>query len=115
MALSAEWRTGESGDTVVIVEEGSRVRAAHAADTATLTRFLTDMGDLVAWSEGLFVPDTARSPESWGEQVMSRASTGEVLAMEPQLYWDGIYRWYRSRGVDYDSDPHPVRTRQQCV
>jgi hypothetical protein len=22
--------------------------------------------------------------------------------MDPELFWEGIYSWFRSRGVDYD-------------
>jgi hypothetical protein len=25
--------------------------------------------------------------------------------MDPELFWEGIYLWFRSRGVD----PHPMR------
>jgi hypothetical protein len=36
---------------------------------------------------------------------MVRASSGEVLQMDPERFWDGIYEWFRSKGVDYDSEP----------
>jgi hypothetical protein len=98
----AEWRTASSGDTLLLVDATSRVIAARTADTGSLSTFLTTNGNfesltgtLVIWSE---------SPEDWGDEVMSRAGTGEVLAVDPELFWDRIHRWYRSRGVDFDSE-----------
>jgi hypothetical protein len=28
-----------------------------------------------------------------------------VITMDPELFWEGIYLWFRSQGVD----PHPMR------
>ena len=103
MRLSAEWRTSESSDTIVIVDEDNLVRAACRVNSSLLSKFLTDMGDLEAWTGDQPVVDAGRLPETWGEHVISRAYEGEVLAIDPQLFWDGIYRWFRSRGLDYDT------------
>jgi hypothetical protein len=61
-----------------------------------------DTGDLSAWSSEP-VDEARRNPVYWGELVSARASTGEVLTMDPRLYWEGIFNWFRSRGVDYDT------------
>ncbi len=31
------------------------------------------------------------------------ADTGEVIEADPELFWQGIYLWFRSHGVDYDT------------
>jgi len=81
------------------------VRQALAADAAVLSNFLTDMGDLNTWRGGHPIDDDQRSPGAWGELVIARANTGEVITMDPERYWEGIYTWFRSRGVDYDTPP----------
>ena len=104
MALSAEWRNDGKNETVIIVDdEDNTVRQALAADPAVLSNLLTDMGDLSSWRGGHAIADDKRSPEAWGELVLARANTGEVISMEPERFWDGIYSWFRSRGVDYDT------------
>ena len=109
MALIAEWRTkGESEAILIVDDEDNTVREALAADPAVLSNFLTDMGDLNTWRGGHSVDDDKRRPEAWGELVIARANTGEVITMDPERYWEGIYSWFRSRGVDYDT-PRPVR------
>ncbi len=103
VALSAEWRTAPSGDTILIVGEDALVRAACQVDVPVLRKFLTDMGDLQQWVGDQPVGKALRSPEAWGEPVISRAYSGEVLILDPELFWDRIYRWFRSRGLDYDT------------
>ena len=106
MALIAEWRTNGEFEAILIVDdEDNTVRQALAADAAVLSNFLTDMGDLNTWRGGHSVDGDKRSPESWGELVIARANTGEVINMDPERYWEGIYTWFRSRGVDYDTPP----------
>src|SRR5260370_7315568 len=49
-----------------------------------------------------------RDPQQWGKLVLSRAQQGgDVLDIDPETYWDGLYYWFRSRGLD----PHPWRRR----
>lgn len=105
MALRAEWRTkGECDDAILIVDDdGNTVREALAANPAVLANFLTEMGDLNAWRGGQSVDADKRSPAAWGELVIARANTGEVITMDPERFWEGIYNWFRSRGVDYDT------------
>ncbi len=107
MALSAEWRTDGETETILIVDdEDNTVRQALAAGPAVLSNLLTNMGDLSTWQGEHAIEDDKRSPEAWGDLIIARANTGEVITMEPEKYWDGIYHWFRSRGVDYDT---PVR------
>ena len=104
MALSAEWRTDGESETILIVDvEDNTVRQAVAANSRLLSNLLTDMGDLNTWQDGHSVDDDKRSPAAWGELVIARADTGEVITMDPERFWDGIYSWFRSRGVDYDT------------
>ncbi len=104
MALIAEWRTKGEAETILIVDdEDNTVREALTANPLVLSNFLTDMGDLNTWRGGHSVDGDKRSPEAWGELVIARANTGEVITMDPERYWEGIYSWFRSRGVDYDT------------
>ncbi|HVB04770.1 MAG TPA: hypothetical protein VNF07_00770 [Acidimicrobiales bacterium] len=102
--MNAEWRAGHGADAVLIRDDSGAVREAVEANPKVLTRFLTNMGDLSTWKGNLQVVGNEHNPEAWGQLVIARAATGEVLNMDPERYWDGIYSWYRSRGVDYDSD-----------
>ena len=104
MALSAQWRfPGESDAILIVNDEDNTVREALAADPAVLFRFLTDMGELSAWRGGEAVDGANRDPTAWGDLIIARAATGEVITMDSERYWDGIYTWFRSRGVDYDT------------
>ncbi|MFN0070182.1 MAG: hypothetical protein ACKVVP_01670 [Chloroflexota bacterium] len=104
MALIGEWRTGERGDAVLIVNnERHEVREAFVATPGILSRLLTTPGDFDAWRSDLKVPDDRRNPASWGSLVLARANTGEVITMDPARFWEGVYEWFRSRGVDYDT------------
>ena len=104
MALQAEWRTKSEVDTILIIDdEANTVCQALAADAALLSQFLTDMGDLHTWPGGDAIDGDQRNPAAWGELVIARANTGEVLTMNPELFWTGISIWFRSRGVDYDT------------
>ena len=104
MALFAEWRAKDETEAVLIVDdEDNKVRQALAASPAVLSNFLTDMGDLSAWRGEHPVDGGNRDPAAWGNLIIARAETGEVITMDPERYWDGIYGWFRSRGVDYDT------------
>jgi hypothetical protein len=39
---------------------------------------------------------------------LSRSQQGDVIEVDPELYWVGIADWFRSRGAD----PHPLRGRR---
>ena len=59
--------------------------------------------------KGLEVDADQRDPEQWGKLVLTRLPTGEVVHVDPEPYWDGIYYWFRSRGVD----PHKWRGQRR--
>jgi len=103
MTLTAEWRTSGEFDSVLIIENDSTVREALRANPEVLHRFLTDMGDLTSWRGDVRVEGVKRMSLAWGELVIARAQTGEVLTMDPEAFWNGIHVWFRSRGVDYDT------------
>lgn len=106
MALRAEWRTRGEFDVILVVDdEDNTVREALTADPAKLSRFLTDMGDLNTWRGQRSIDGGRRDPAAWGRLVISRAQSGEIITMDPERFWDGVYLWFRSRGVDYDSVP----------
>jgi hypothetical protein len=117
MALRMEWRRRTEGDeTILAVETGSNaVVKTWPANTELLMDFLNDMVGLDptapnANAEGKStngVDHTQHPPQEWGDVVMSRAEDGDVLWVDPQLYWEGIAYWFRSRGLD----PHPARPR----
>jgi hypothetical protein len=104
MALRAEWRTDGRFDAILIVDDrDGTVREALMADPAKLSSLLTSMGDLGTWHGEHPVEDARRDPKTWGALVLARAGSGEVITMDPERYWNGIYSWFRSRGVDYDT------------
>ena len=107
MAVRVEWRTrGEMDDTLLVIDDDDNtVRQAVEVAPTVLRDFLNDMAGLDTWREGPSVTEDKSSPAAWGELVIARAKTGEVLTMDPELFWEGIYLWFRSQGVD----PHPLR------
>ena|SRR5665213_3485331 len=103
MGLSIEWRLRPDADTVLIVDEDNTVRVAIPADAETLAKMLTAPGDLSTWEGGKLLEAVDRDPNAWGILVISRSEAGQIIDMDPELFWNGIYEWFRSRGVDYDS------------
>ena len=102
MSLSAEWRADGKIETVLVIDRTENtVQKAIAADPSVLSRLLTDMGNLRTWDIGQEIKGDKLSPDSWGRLVIARSETGEVIDMDPEKFWDGIYVWFRSRGVDY--------------
>jgi hypothetical protein len=104
MAWTAQWRTKrELTDAIFVLDDNNAVREVVPASQPVLSRFLTDMGDLKGWKSEAPVEGDSSSAEAWGQLVAARAATGEVLEVEPELLWHGIYLWFRSQGVDYDT------------
>jgi hypothetical protein len=109
MTARFEWRTRAAGADVVLLvseygEAGDTVMISWPADGALLADFLNDMQRLDSTPVRLGTAVDQRDPEQWGKLVLSRASPGgDVLNIDPEAYWDGIYYWFRSRGLD----PHP--------
>jgi hypothetical protein len=102
MALSAEWRTHDGIDSILIVEDET-VREAMLANAERLSALLTEPGDFNSWQGGGRIDEARRDPDAWGDLVIARAQTGEVITMDPERFWEGIHSWFRSRGVDYDT------------
>lgn len=102
MSLTIEWRIRPDSDTVIVVRDNNVVEVAIPADATVLSKMLTDPGDLALWEGGKLLEAIDRDPASWGELVISRSEEGQILTMDPELFWNGIYEWFRSRGIDYD-------------
>ena len=109
MVLSAEWRTDGEHDAVLIVEDETRVREALPANPEVLNKLLTVSRVLNGRRGEQAIEGKKREPAAWGHLVIARASSGEVLTMDPERFWGGIYEWFRSRGVDYDTPIPPER------
>jgi hypothetical protein len=113
MTNRIEWRTRGKGDDALLLvgeygEASNTVMKTWAADAGLLTDFLNDMQGLETTTAQLETDVDQRDPGQWGQLVLSRAQRGgDVLDIDPEIYWDGIYYWFRSRG----SDPHPWRGR----
>jgi hypothetical protein len=104
MALNAEWRTRPGFDSVLLVDaEKQTVQDSIPADPDILSDFLTDMEQVYSHKGRLNVADDKKDPAAWGELVMTRGEQGEIIEMDPERFWDGIYLWFRSRGVDYNT------------
>ena len=104
-----EWRTRAKGDDALLLvgqsgDNANTVLKAWRASTPLLTDFLNDLKGPDAAAEDLPVEADQRNPEQWGKLVIARAQdSGDVLAIDPEPYWDGIYYWFRAHGLD----PHP--------
>ncbi len=112
MTARIEWRTRGSGDDALVFvdvfgEDDNTVMRQWGVDPARLADFLNDMAGLDTVVPQLEVDVNQREPDLWGQLVLSRSQAGDVLTVDPELYWDGIYFWFRSRG----NDPHPWRGR----
>jgi len=111
MTARIEWRTKGKGDDALLFirefgEAGDTVMKSWDANEGLIEDFLNDMDGLDTANSQLEVGVDQRHPEQWGNLVLSRAEQGgDVLAIDPEIYWDKIFYWFRSRGVD----PHPAR------
>ncbi len=109
MAVRIEWRSKAEGDDALLaIEDGSNtVLDARKADVALLTDFLNDM-TATDYKKGRDGGDVSqRDPQQWGELVIARSESGDVLHIDPQRYWEGIAYWFRAQGID----PHPWQGR----
>jgi hypothetical protein len=102
-----EWRhRGENNDALLAVEEdGDTVLEAWEADATLLADFLNEMTGLDAHKGRGSLDVSQRDPQQWGGLVIARSDSGDVLSIDPELYWDRVKYWFRSRG----KDPHPWR------
>ena len=113
MAARIEWRTRREGDDALLFvgefgEDSNTVLKTWGADPVMLTDFLNDMAQLDTAAGLMQVNVNQREPQHWGQLVLARSPSGDVLTINPELYWQGIYYWFRSRGTD----PHPWRGRK---
>ena len=110
MGLRIEWRSRAEGDDALLAveEDSNTVLEAWDADPASLTDFLNDMAALDAHKDRERADVSERNPDLWGALVIARSESGDVLSIDPQLYWEGVAYWFRSRGAD----PHPWRGRR---
>ena len=101
--MGVEWRLRDGEEALLMVDDGQGRVLAHArAEEDLLKSFLapTGSGDIWrAWTNWQPAGDEHPAADAWGELVLSRADSGEVLTISPELYWDGVYRWFRSRGT----------------
>ena len=105
MTIDIEWRSRDGSDAIVLVDSNAEVSEVCAPNAASLTDYLAVTGNLGQWRTSLSwdpVQDANRDARGWGELVLSRRDSGEITFMDPELFWEGIYRWFRSRGVDVD-------------
>jgi hypothetical protein len=103
-STTAEWRTrGHLDDAVFVIDASGSVLDVLPVTPLVLSRFLTARGGFEHLDTTSSERTGVRDPEAWGRLVMARSGGGEVLEVEPELYWHGIYVWFRSRGVDYDT------------
>jgi hypothetical protein len=113
MTSRIEWRTRGKGDDALLFvrefgEAGDTVLKSWNADDQRIADFLNDMAELEANGGTLETSVEERDPFQWGDLVLSRAQPGgDVLEIDPEIYWDEIYYWFRSRGAD----PHPWARR----
>jgi hypothetical protein len=106
MTARIEWRTkGRGDDSLLFIREfgeaGDTVLKTWDADSGRITDFLNQMSELDTVSVGLETSVDQRDPLDWGELVLARAQPGgDVLEIDPEIYWDKIYYYFRSRGTD---------------
>jgi hypothetical protein len=106
MTFVIEWRRKSTGDdTLLAIEkETDAVIKSWPASTELLMDFLNDMKNLDDRPDerksGNGVDHIHRRPAEWGDLVMSRGDDGDVIWLDPELYWDGVAYWFRSKGLD---------------
>ena len=106
MAVSVEWRIHDGSDAIVVVDPTARVAEVVIPDAGVLKDYLAVTGHLERWRKWTgwrSVDGEERDPEAWGEVVIGRAASGEVLNVDPELFWEGIRRWFRAHGGDYNT------------
>jgi hypothetical protein len=54
----------------------------------------------MTWSP---VNEGNRDPDNWGELVLSRDVNGDVISIDPELFWERVHRHFRSKGTDFTS------------
>ncbi len=102
MALTVEWRFRGGADSILMVDaDEMSVAEAVIPNAEILKDYLDVTGDLERWrqwSEWRAVDGDEGDPDAWGALVLGRAHDGQVLFADPELYWDGVRRWFYVRG-----------------
>lgn len=108
--MRIEWRTRAEGDDALLAvnDEGNSVIRMWVADAPLITDFLNDMLGLNAPEGRNGLDLSQRDPQQWGRLVLARSESGDILHVDPELYWDKMSYWFRSRG----DDPHLWRKSQ---
>jgi len=105
--MRIEWRhSKQSGDALVAVDESTNTPlVVWEASGASLTDFLNEMEE--SRNRSSRAPDgiIAEAPEDLGDLVVARSDDGEVLWVNPELYWERVGAVFRARG----DDPHRWR------
>ena len=68
--------------------------------------FLNDM-DLGRIRAGRIAEVDDPDPSAWGDLVLTREAGGDIVFIDPQLYWESLFTLFRARGTD----PHYWRRR----
>ena len=107
MTLTVEWRLRDGADALVLVDPSAEsVSEVATPGESELKAYLAATGNLQQWRSAISwhsAGEEDRDPNAWGELVLSRADSGDVIYVHPELFWSGVYRWFRSRGLDYNS------------
>ena len=103
--MSVEWRLHDGADALLLVDESaSAVSEISPPDEHMLKSYLAVTGTIDAWKGWTAwrpVDGGGRDPDEWGELVLSRADNGDIILIDPELYWERVYRWFRSRRVAF--------------
>lgn len=107
MGMSVEWRLRDGADVLVLVDPELRaVSEVPTLDADALKSYLAVTGTLAGWQSSMAwvrVDGENRDPDGWGELVLSRGDNGDIISIDPELFWERVRRWFRSRGVDYNA------------
>ena len=105
--MRIEWRySKQSGDALVAVDDlANTPLVVWEGSGASLADFLNEMTE--SRDRSRRAPDgmAAKAPGDLGDLVLARSDDGEVLWVNPELYWDRVGAVFRSRG----EDPHRWR------
>jgi hypothetical protein len=105
--MSVEWRTYGGADAILVVDQESEMASeVSRPDEAALKSYLAVTGNLERWRRSLDwrpINGDDSDPEAFGELVLSRAESGQIIFVDPELFWEGVYRWFRAHGEDYNT------------
>jgi hypothetical protein len=106
VTISVEWRLQDGRETLVLVDPDSGTVSQATPDPTSLKAFLAAAGTLEGWQKAMTwspVNEGNRDPDNWGELVLSRDVNGDVISIDPELFWERVHRHFRSKGTDFTS------------